>query len=136
MDNKDYILACVLDCGIADISIIEDCKYDWNEIVEDTKTNYGNVNLGNIFFTIMNFGQGDLANKISERIEELEGQEERGVEESEELESLKKLDVYEDIETFFNYLDTHVYIIKNEEIYRKYLEEALDDFEENTGFVF
>ena len=51
-----------------------------------------------------------------------------------ELEALKNLDVPQDITYKFNYLETSVYFINNEELYREYCDDMIDDFETNTGF--
>lgn len=52
----------------------------------------------------------------------------------EELDALNKLAVFDDFQTYHNYIDTHVWCEKNKEIYKKYLSEALDDFAKGTGF--
>lgn len=51
-----------------------------------------------------------------------------------ELENLKQLKPFEDIESFHNYLDTSIYFINNSEIYNQYCEQELKTFTENTGF--
>ena len=40
----------------------------------------------------------------------------------------------QDIEGFFNCLDTHVWFRQNGPVYRRYLSSALDSFEDNVGF--
>ena len=39
------------------------------------------------------------------------------------------------MESWHNYIDTHAYIVNNAEIYHKYFQDALDNFEKNTGFA-
>lgn len=78
----------------------------------------------------------DLETAVNDRICELEAiPNERELDEDEEheLEQLRLLEPDEDVGGFFNYLDTHAYFEKNEEIYRAYLPEALEAFEDNTG---
>lgn len=51
-----------------------------------------------------------------------------------ELVALKELNVQEDISYYFNCLDTHAYFCNNEELYREYCSDMIDEFESNTGF--
>lgn len=46
------------------------------------------------------------------------------------------LDPFEDIQSFHNFIDTYIWIDADDkiEIYKKYVKEALDQFEEMTGF--
>ena len=55
-------------------------------------------------------------------------------EEAEELEALRRLKPDDDIEGDFNFLATHVWFKSNGPAYRRYLPEAVDEFEDNVGF--
>lgn len=51
-----------------------------------------------------------------------------------ELDALLDMDPYNDIESYHNCLDTHVWLNRHEEDYQIYLGSALDEFENLTGF--
>lgn len=134
MSFKDDLLVSILDCGYADLSLLEHCEYDMYDIVDECKQSFdGNMNINNIVRIMFDFGLRDIESEIRERILELEA-DERNNEEQEELDKLIELDVYDDIESFHNYLDTSIWIAKNKEVYIEYLQESLDRFYENTGF--
>ena len=173
MERTDFyeeLLSALLDCGTADISIISDCGYDMDEIVEITKEEWGDVRLENLTYTIIEHGLNDLEHSIETRIrrikdeypdldelmdgrdgdeyEEYIGQLDDAGELSmeqfkdmdgilrayRELDALEDLNVRMDTEYSFNYLATYVYFLNNEEIYREYCKDMLDEFERNTGF--
>lgn len=134
-----YLLSDILECGTADLSVLSDVKYEWSDVIEVAEEFSERITLKSLFNATVRIGLSDLESSIEERIEELQdlrGSEDEELEEDleEELKSLKKLDVNEDFETFFNFIDTHVYLQKNKEIYDEYLSEEIELFEENTGF--
>lgn len=47
---------------------------------------------------------------------------------------MKRAKQAETFEGFYKCLDTHVWFSRNGAIYRRYLERALDSFEDNVGF--
>ena len=133
-DWKECLLAEILNCGYLDLQVLEDCEYDMSELIEECKFSFGVVNLNALACTMFVFGRRDIQSAIEERIAELEGGELTEAEE-EELENLKLLDVWEDIESFHNFIDTSIWINNHKEIYENYLSEALAEFERNTGYV-
>ena len=58
-----------------------------------------------------------------------------GPEETEKLEALRRLKPDDDIEGDFNFLATHVWFKNNGPVYRRYLPDAVDEFEDNVGFL-
>lgn len=56
-------------------------------------------------------------------------------EQENELKDLKKLNPYNDLEEYHNYLDTHVTCVNHKSVYKKFLSEELADFAEGTGFA-
>ena len=49
---------------------------------------------------------------------------------------LEKLNPYEDIESFINYLDTHIYITNdNSKVYKEYLMDIIEEEDYNIGFL-
>ena len=119
-DNLRNLLAVLLNCGYADLTTLEDCQYDFGDLVENCQFNFGKVELNALVRTMFDLGIQEIVDIIKERKQDTEDEEERA--------ALDKLDPYEDIQSFHNYLD------KNNNIYKKYLSDALDTFEEKTGF--
>ena len=80
----------------------------------------------------------NLKEAVSDRILVLEAEEsihgKLESEEAEELEALRLLKPDDDIGGDFNFLATHVWFEKNSSTYRRYLPEAVDEFEDNVGF--
>ena len=53
-----------------------------------------------------------------------------------EIDELESLNPEEDMDWFCNCLDTSCWFSNNEEIYRKYIPEAISNIEDNMGFEF
>ena len=78
-----------------------------------------------------------LKEAIDDRICEIEAipnERELDEDEEEELNTLRLLKPDDDIEGDFNFLATHVWFKNNGPVYRRYLSEAVDEFEDNVGF--
>lgn len=132
-DNLKFLLTELLNCGTSDLSLLEDVGLDWVDVIQETKNNGDIIELSSLFNSIIRIGLNNLHYQIQERIEKLEGYE-LSQDEITELESLKKLNVENDFSTFFNYLDTHFYLIKNKDIYLEYLEEEISKLHDDTSF--
>lgn len=128
------LLTVVMDCGYADLTLLDDVQYDMYEIFDECMANFGNYNVNNVVRIVFDHGLRDLEDAIHERICEIERLYHPTKEESDELAALRELRPFEDIESFHNYLDTSIWIARNEETYRCYLEDELLDFAMNTGF--
>lgn len=82
-------------------------------------------------------GKDNLAEAISGRVDYLEDTKKTyGIsgEQEVELEELKELDPYEDLEEYHNYLDTHITCVNHRAVYEVYLAKELEDFADGTGF--
>ena len=138
MSFKDDLLVELLGCGYADLSVLEDCKYDFSDIIEECYSVFGKLELNALARIMFEFGIREIGEAIDKRIDELanyvEDEDELSEELREELNALRDLYVYEDIQSFHNYLDTSIWICNHNDVYEKYLGEALDMFEENTGY--
>lgn len=136
----EEFLCYVLDCGTVDISILNNINDDLEEILESLRINGTKITLEAVVSEVFHRGIDALNEKIEDRIRDceygLETCEDAELEEflTEQIELLNKLDVYEDIDYYFNYLDTSIYFVKNSEIYLRYLEEAISDIEDVMGF--
>jgi hypothetical protein len=133
--NRDYLLTTLLNCGSLDLKLLDDVEYDWCDIIDKTE---GVRDINALMYEVFQMGYDGIQTKVNDRICELEAIEtnERDLDEDEEQEKaeLSELDATEDFESFHNYLDTHVYCVKHWDTYKKYMEDALDEFRDNTGF--
>lgn len=133
---KDSLLMTVLKCGSADLELLEGVRYDWDCIFEHEMED-GELEFNRIMYAVFCYGFGEIEKRVDDRICELEAiQNERELDEDEEkeLELLRELCPYDDFSSYHNYLDTHVYCNAHGGTYKTYMSEALDEFEENTGF--
>ena len=138
-DWREDLLTSILDCGYGDLYLLEDCQYDIGYIVEDCIATFENLDINNLVSIMFDYGLRDIEEAISDRICELEAiQNERELDEDEEeeLTALRTLEPFEDMQSFYNYIDTHIWIDADEKVdtYKKYMQEALDHFCEMTGF--
>ena len=135
-DTMIDILSGLLGCGCLDLRVILDCKYDMCDLKEELDSmGCEKPDLNNLAYAMFYLGKHDIQHWIEERIDEIEGWDDEIAEDKkQEREALRNLDPYEDIESFHNYIDTSVYFNKNAEIYKKYCQEALDEFQDKTGY--
>ena len=128
----------MLSCGTLDLELLDRVGYDWDEVLEQLDWPDGEgFNFNRLMRAIVDVGIIHIKQAVEDRICELEAVEnerELDEDEAEEMESLRRLDPDQDIEGFFNCLDTHVWFRQNGSIYRRYLSSALDSFEDNVGF--
>lgn len=142
MSVKEDLLMELLDCGFANLELLDDVSYPVNEILEQLSYPFGreSFTLNDFMKAVVDLGILDIKDTIEERLNELsEIAKDRDLDDSEveELRCLQNvLDPYDDISGFFNCLDTHVSFRDHEEEYRRYLSDAITAFEENTGLNF
>jgi len=140
LEETEELLRTVLDCGYADLELLKAVKYDWNAVREHVVWN-GEQKDGYLFNSLMrgvvDLGIEHIAEAVNDRICELEAihlnSRELDKDEGQELKDLNFLRPKRDIQGFFNYLDTSVWFKENGEIYQKYVPEAIESFEHNTG---
>lgn len=129
--NQNIVLRTVLDCGTDDLCALDDIGYDVGNIVENLLAEGIKPTLNAITAEVFRNGVEELTQLVSERCCEP-----NEVDDEETLEALRSLNPERDIEWYCNCLDTHVYFVRNEEIYRKYLSEEIKTVEDNMGFSF
>lgn len=138
MTSREDFLMTFIDCGLYDLKLIDDVQYNWGDVFAYLDLNYcGERKLPAIMSAVFSLGKDNLAEAIDKRIDYLEDTEGTyGIsdEQRDELNALKELDPYEDLQEYHNYLDTHVTCVNHEGIYKSYLSEALSDFADGTGF--
>ena len=138
MTGTRNLLMALLSCGYMDLDLLDRVGYDWDEVLAQLDWPHGGgFNFNQLMSAVVDVGIIHLREAVDDRICELEViQNERDLEDNEKKEmcALKQLDPDQDIKTFFNCLDTHVWFEQNGPVYRQYLEKALDSFEDNVGF--
>ena len=133
MTNTENFLVSLLDCGICDLGMIEDVNYPWCDILTEDMP----FSFNYLMRLVVEFGVQQITDAVNYRICELEAipnERELDPDEQEELTALHSLCPEDDILSFHNYLDTYVWFESHAEVYRAYLQEALDAFADGTGF--
>ncbi len=139
----EYILMVLLECGSLDLRILDDVGYDLGEIVEELQTDGIKPTLNIITGEIFRKGQLELTGAVRDAIDERKNQkdnmEEGEVEYDrlqEEIDELESLNPWEDMSWYCNCIGTSCWFSNNEEIYRKYIPDAISNIEDNMGFEF
>ena len=77
MRNREYLLCALLDCGYADLAMLDDVGYDINDIIEEARLMFGDICLNSIMAVIFQKGLSDLEvafadnqNRIIDEIDE------------------------------------------------------------------
>lgn len=135
MSGAERLLCAMLDCGIADLRMLDDVRYCYYDIVDAMKDKglfQQGFNFNDVMRTIVEMGIEYLCEELEDRRKYFEK-----AGRIEELNQLKKLDPRSDIESFHNYLDTHVYFVCHGDLYhlyQEYMSDALENFACDTGF--
>lgn len=144
VSNREDFLMNLLNCGVLDLKLIDGVGYEWCDILDGetlgemlSDGSRQRETLNYIMRRVVEFGIDQITTAVDDRICEIEAipnERELDADEEEELEALRTLNPEEDIESYHNFIDTHVWFENNADVYRTYLQEALDDFTEGTGF--
>lgn len=138
MTGAQSLLCEMLSCGSADLEILDRIGYGWDEILDQMDWPREGLDFNDVLRAAVSVGIINIKEAISERtflLEATQGIHEKlEPEEAEELEALRDLHPDDDIEGDFNFLATHVWFKSNGPAYRRYLPEAVDNFEDNVGF--
>lgn len=151
LTTQECVMTKILDCGTADLSLLDDINYDLDDILDSLMEN-NCLSLNGIFQEVFIKGaeelqeefknqKEDIKAEILYRIEENEAENLTETEEHKELISdlalLKsgELKPEEDLSYYLNYQDTHVFM-KHIDFYRRYMENTVDDIEYKMGWDF
>lgn len=132
MDNytNEEILINILDCGVDDLSLVRNIKYDLNEIMRDLKRDKTYPSLENIMVVCMYYACDKLNEAVENCLDFIENGELNVSEE--EKRKIEKLNPDSDLYMNFNYLTTKVFM-KHKDIYEKYVPDLIRDIEEYLG---
>ena len=138
MTGTQSLLCEMLSCGSLDLELLNRVGYDWDEGLKQLDWPEGEgFTFNRLMRAVVDVGIIRIREAVDDRICELEAvQNERELDddEAEEMDALHRLDPDQDIEGFYNCLDTHVWFSRNGAVYRRYLERSLDSIEDNVGF--
>ena len=133
MSGKDALLCTLLNCGSADLAMLDQVDLDWDIVLNECDRP---VDFNGLMQAVVLVGTGEIANAVIRRKKELRSALEEGQlteDEATELEDISTLNPYDDISSYHNWLDTYAYFEQREEIYRRYFSGELDTFEDLTG---
>lgn len=137
MSAKENLLLTLLGCGTADLEMLDDVHYDFDEVIDQLDgMPIQEAGFNGLMRAVVSVGIIHIREAVDDRICELEAipnERELDGDEEHELAALRALDPDDDIRSYHNCLDTSAWFEQNGEIYREYLGDAIDSFEENTG---
>ena len=132
IDKRTDLLFTLLKCGKADLVLLDDIEYDFNEILYGCDS-LDILNLNSLMGAVFSIGISQIEGLLEDQCEYLRVS---CSDNDKKINALKKLNPWNDIKYFGNCLGTNVYFVNDEvrKLYKTYLPEALDIFERNTGF--
>lgn len=145
-DNHTELLCNILECGAADLYLLDDIGYDLIEIYDDLIGQGVKPTLNELCAAVFLRGIDEMYEAVCERIESLKYEiryadamklDEKAVSERrEELDAILLLDPRADIAWHTNCQDTAIYFIANcdEDAYRKYFDSEIETAELHMGF--
>ena len=161
LTTQECVMTKILDCGTADLSLLDDINYDLDDILDSLMEN-NCLSLNGIFQEVFIKGAEELQEEFENQKEDIKAEilyrieEEKSewvesgemtqeeLEETEEHEELISdlkllengdLQPANDLEFYLNYQDTHVFM-KHIDFYRRYMENTVDDIEYKMGWYF
>ena len=161
MTTKEAVLTKILDCGTADLDLLNDIEYNLDDIIDDCIAN-DELSLHGIFYRVFYYGARDLQSAFDEKKEEIKDDILASLEEEktewidsgemteEELADCEEhkelvadlalinsniLNPENDMDYYLNYTDTHV-SMKHIDFYRRWMESDVYEIENNMGWNF
>lgn len=161
MTMQECILTKLLDCGSADLLLLEDINYDLDEILDNLLENC-DLNINSLFREVFRTGAMELKEEfelqkdyieenIKESMKEMKKEcieyglmtEEETEKEQEykdfvadlELLHSDELNPEKDMDCYCNYIDTHVFL-KHIDFYRKWMRSEIKNIEYKMGWEF
>ena len=139
----EWILMALFGGGAADWNDRANTKYNWEDIFEELKMEFGDldgVDINDIYTIIMEEGKGDFIKMVNDFITENKNTEDKDLKQA--IEKLKDFDFNND-EIWFIYancLDSHIYLKVEDteiiDILNNYLEDEIDDINDKIGFTY
>lgn len=131
--NEKDCLCNLLDCGIYDLEMIKDCKYDLRKLVnryimfEEEMPNINGL-IEEIFFK----GRNALDKAVWKELERLRL---NGINENESpLKEIELLSAYADIRWEANCFVPYIRFVRGEKLWRRYFQKEIEKVENDMGF--
>lgn len=132
MNEKDC-LCNLLDCGIYDLEMIKDCKYDLRELVNRYITyEEAMPDINGLIEEIFTKGRDALEKAVWEESKRLRL---NGINENESpLKEFGSLSAYADIRYEANCFVPYIRFVGNEKLWRRYFQKEIEKVENDMGF--
>ena len=151
LTTQECVMTRILNCGTADLSLLDDINYDLDDILDSLMEN-NCLSLNGIFQKVFIRGAEELQEEFENQKEDIKAEilykiEENETENLTETEEHKELisdlallesgdlQPEDDLSYYLNYQDTHVFM-KHIDFYRRYMENTVDDIEYKMGWDF
>lgn len=132
MPTAAYLLSKLLECTEDDLKILERPGIDLEDVVEFLADKGQTITLESIMCEVFFRGLEQFEDAIKKRKDEVYGKKTK--KSREVYGALISVCAWIDIEWSFNYLDTHVFFVRNEPIYRQYLAAEIEEVEKMIGY--
>lgn len=137
---RNDLIRAVLDCGVDDLSILDDSGADLFKTVERMRFEGLEITLNGIMAEIFREGIFRMGEAVKEARERLEAEESEGTLTEagyEQLEAIRQHDLspQDDFTYYVNCLDTHLNCDSGKkEVYEEMFEQEMQDLMDYTGF--
>lgn len=133
------LINAVLDCGTADLNLLDDAECDFFKIVEEMQEEGIRISMNNIIREVFETGKQVIIDAYIGCLNYMENAERAGMitneADWEQLQQLRSIDPKEDFSWWINLQDTHFYgDSTKKEIYELLFEEGLTECERLTGY--
>lgn len=137
---RNDLIRAVLDCGVDDLSLLDDAGADMFKTVQRMRDEGLEINLSGIIEEVFKEGIFQMSEKVKEEKKWLESLERSGDITAygyKKLQAIRQhsLNPQTDFSYYLNFLDTHLSIDSGKrEVYEEYFEQEMEDLSEYTGF--
>lgn len=137
---RNDLIRAVLDCGVDDLSMLDDTKADLFEVVKRMRFEGLETTLNGIMEEILREGIFRMDEAVNEVRKRLESEEDAGIMTEagyEQLEAIRQhnLSPQSDFTYYVNYLDTHLNCdSRKKDVYEEMFEQEMQDLMDYTGF--
>ncbi len=137
---RNDLIRAVLDCGVDDLSMLDDSEADLFKTVERMRFEGLEITLNGIMAEIFREGIFRMSEAVKEVRERLESEEREGILTEagyEQLEAIRQheLSPQDDFTYYVNCLDTHLNCDSSKkEVYEEMFEQEMQDLMDYTGF--
>jgi hypothetical protein len=138
--QMEELLTGILKCGYADLRMLGQFdEYNMEELIDYLDECGMEIELNNLVWAGVQLAFREVQEDIETKLERMADEIEDMPEDDEVRERIEEIldmnfTLEGDCETYHNYIDSHVNLIANVDIYQEYFQEELDRFEDLTGF--